>query len=66
MICPAPSSTLWTTASPARSLSGEDALSVGIVHSNSYRTYFDYDVTSNKYRMSQYSWTVGGVRDTVD
>ena len=51
---------------PARSLSGEDALSVGIVHSNSYRTYFDYDVTSNKYRMSQYSWTVGGVRDTVD
>ena len=51
---------------PARSLSGEDALSVGIVHSNSYRTYFDYDVTSNKYRMSQYSWTLGGVRDTVD
>ena len=51
---------------PARSLSGDDALSVGIVHSNSYRTYFDYDVTSNKYRMSQYSWTLGGVRDTVD
>ena len=51
---------------PARSLSGDDALSVGIVHSNSYRTYFDYEVTSNKYRMSQYSWTLGGVRDTVD
>lgn len=51
---------------PSRSLGGQDALSVGIVHSNSYRTYFDYDVISNQYRMSQYNSHKGYIEDTVD
>ena len=46
-------------------LEGESALSVGITHSQSYRTYFDYDVMSNKYLMSQYS-AARGVTPTVD
>lgn len=50
---------------PVRVLEGESALSVGITHSQSYRTYFDYDVMSNKYLMSQYS-AARGVTPTVD
>ncbi|MEG0803552.1 MAG: DUF3048 C-terminal domain-containing protein, partial [Pygmaiobacter sp.] len=50
---------------PARALGGEDALTVGIVHSQSYRTYFDYDVATNKYMMSQYSSKLG-VTPTCD
>lgn len=50
---------------PARALSGESALSVGIRHSQSYRTYFDYDVISNQYMMSQYS-SSRGVTPTYD
>lgn len=50
---------------PARQLEGESALSLGIVHSDSYRTYFDYDTTSNQYKMSMYS-SSQGVTPTYD
>ena len=51
---------------PARTLTGQDALSVGIVHSTSYRTYFDYDAVSNQYQMSQYNSHSGSIKETVD
>ena len=51
---------------PARSLSGEDALSVGIVHSNSYRTYFDWDAAAGKYLMSQYSYAARDILPSTD
>ena len=51
---------------PARALSGQDAASVGIVHSNSYRTYFTYDAGSGKYLMSQYNSHSGAVEETAD
>ena len=51
---------------PARALSGQDALSIGIVHSASYRTYFDYDAVSNQYQMSQYNSHSGSIKETVD
>lgn len=49
----------------ARTLSGESALSIGVVHSQSYRTYFEYDLISNRYMMSQYS-SSRGVTPTID
>ena len=51
---------------PARTLNGQDALSVGIVHSTSYRTYFDYDAVSNQYQMSQYNSHLGAITETAD
>jgi len=51
---------------PARTLTGQDALSVGIVHSTSYRTYFDYDAVSNQYQMSQYNSHSGSIKETID
>lgn len=51
---------------PARTLNGQDALSVGIVHSSSYRTYFDYDAVSNQYQMSQYNSHLGAITETAD
>ncbi len=51
---------------PARTLAGQDALSLGIVHSTSYRTYFDYDAVSNQYQMSQYNSHSGSIKETVD
>lgn len=51
---------------PARTLAGQDALSVGIVHSTSYRTYFDYDAVSNQYQMSQYNSHRGTITETAD
>ena len=51
---------------PARTLNGQDALSVGIVHSTSYRTYFDYDAVSNQYQMSQYNSHTGAITETAD
>ena len=51
---------------PARTLSGQDALSIGIVHSDSYRTYFDYDTTTNRYLMSQYNSHKGIIEPTAD
>ena len=51
---------------PTRVLSGQDALSVGIVHSDSYRTYFDYDAMTNRYLMSQYNSHKGIIESTTD
>ncbi len=51
---------------PARTLSGQDAQSVGIVHSASYRTYFDYDAASGRYLMSQYNSHKGTIEPTAD
>ena len=51
---------------PARTLAGQDALSLGIVHSTSYRTYFDYDAVSNQYQMSQYNSHRGTITETAD
>ena len=50
---------------PVRALGGEAATSIGITHSQSYRTYFDYDTATSKYMMSQYS-SARGVTPTVD
>ncbi len=42
----------------------EDATAITIQHSNSYRTYFDYDETSVQYKLSQYSTASSGVNST--
>ncbi|MBE6887760.1 MAG: DUF3048 domain-containing protein [Ruminococcaceae bacterium] len=47
-------------------LEGEDADTVTVVHSEAYRTYFDYDETTKKYMMSQYSGTLKSRHKTVD
>ena len=44
---------------PARTLTGDSATSVSIVHSASYRTAFDYDAASNTYLTSLYSRSAG-------
>lgn len=49
-----------------RELTGEAATDISIVHSNSYRTYFNYDDATGKLMMSQYSSTLGARHDTVD
>lgn len=38
-----------------RELNGESATEVSIVHSASYRTYFDYDAANRRYLMSMYN-----------
>lgn len=49
-----------------RELNGEDVDTVSIVHSEVYRTYFDYDDASQKYMMSQYNSSKGAREKTVD
>ena len=44
----------------------EEAATVSIRHSSSYRTYFDYDEASKKFLMSMYSSADGGVSATID
>ena len=44
----------------------DEALSVTLRHSISYRTYFAYDEASKTYKMSQYSAASKSVTDTVD
>lgn len=51
---------------PARVPEGGSADSVAIIHSASYRTRFDYDSASNRYKMSQFSSSNGNVSPTVD
>lgn len=51
---------------PARVLTGGDAKQVDIYHSDSYRTYFDWDEASGKYLMSQYSTHFGGIKPSTD
>lgn len=43
---------------------GEVVNGITIYHSDSYRTYFDYDATSNTYKMSQYSSASSGANST--
>lgn len=51
---------------PNRVLTGGDALGIKIVHSQSYRTYFDWDAASGRYLMSQYSMRYGEIRPSTD
>lgn len=51
---------------PNRVLTGDDAMGIKIVHSKSYRTYFDWDAASGKYLMSQYSLHYGEIRPSKD
>ena len=47
-------------------LDGEDADTITVVHSEAYRTYFDFDETTKKYMMSQYSGTLKARHETID
>jgi len=49
-----------------RVLEGENATDISIVHSEVYRTYFEYDETTNRYMMSQYNGTLGTRQPTID
>jgi len=51
---------------PARVLTGDDALGIAVVHSQSYRTYFDWDAEKNKYMMSQYALKDRAISPTID
>lgn len=51
---------------PNRVLTGGDALGIKVVHSQSYRTYFDWDAASGRYLMSQYSMRYGEIRPSTD
>lgn len=51
---------------PNRVLAGDDATGIKIVHSQSYRTYFDWDAASGKYLMSQYSLRHRDIRPSTD
>ncbi len=47
-------------------LEGEKADTVTVVHSETYRTYFDFDADSHKYMMSQYNGTKRVRENTID
>ncbi len=49
-----------------RVLEGGPAQSVAVVHSDSYRSLFEYDAASNRYMMSQYNSKNGQVEPTID
>ena len=49
-----------------RELNGENATSISVVHSEVYRTYFDYDETTMKYMMSQYNGSLKTREQTID
>lgn len=51
---------------PARVLANEGAKFVDIVHSGSYRTYFEYDESMQRYMMSQWNGTKKVKENTVD
>lgn len=51
---------------PARVLTGDDAQGIAVVHSQSYRTYFDWDAQKNKYMMSQYAIKDRAISPSVD
>ena len=44
----------------------EDADTITVVHSEAYRTYFDFDEATRKYMMSQYSGTLRARHETID
>ena len=49
-----------------RELNGDGAEEISIIHSKSYRTYFDYDASTKKYMMSQYNAAIGAKEATID
>ena len=49
-----------------RELNGEAVDNIKIVHSNSYRTNFEYNEAEKKYMMSMYNSKVGAFEDTID
>ena len=49
-----------------RELNGESATEVSIVHSASYRTYFDYDAANRRYLMSMYNSSKKTREATID
>lgn len=49
-----------------REMNGEDALSIAVIHSQSYKTYFNYNAETGTYDMSQYNSSKGGVQKTID
>lgn len=49
-----------------RDLKGEAADTISVVHSETYRTYFDYDKSSKKYMMSQYNGSIRAREKTID
>lgn len=49
-----------------RTLEGDSAVSIDVVHSSTYRTYFEYDASSGKYLMSQYSARTGQISPSED
>lgn len=49
-----------------RELEGENADAITVVHSETYRTYFDYDADSQKYMMSQYNGSKRVREETID
>ena len=49
-----------------RTLEGDSAVNIDVIHSQSYRTYFEYDESTGKYMMSQYSARYGTVSPSVD
>lgn len=51
---------------PNRVLTGDNATGIKIVHSQSYRTYFDWDAASGKYLMSQYSMRQRDILPSTD
>ena len=51
---------------PARVLTGDNALGITIEHSQSYRTYFDWDAAAGKYLMSQYSYAARDILPSTD
>ncbi len=49
-----------------RELSGQLVTDISIVHSETYRTYFTYDETTNRYMMSQYNGSKKVREQTID
>lgn len=49
-----------------RTVNGDDAAQVTIVHSENYRTRFTYDGSLGQYKMAQYYPQMGDYMDTVD
>ncbi len=49
-----------------RTMNGENATDITIVHSEVYRTYFEYDEISGRYMMNQYNGTKGVRENTID
>lgn len=51
---------------PARELTGGDAVKIDVIHSDNYRTYFEWDAAAGKYLMSQYSLAQRAINPSVD